>query len=213
MKIKKMLSLLLGALVMLPMMQSCSGEGSSKSPFGTLPKVYEEYLQSGEKLKKEAEKIKTDEDKAKYLEKSEKLKKEWSEKIAKAAKKLDGKTVNFEDGEFTVTEPISFQFNDISEKAYLHAVFNINGTAVTADDTTLARDFYAKDASVKLVGYDSEGQQLFKSNVGVIACQEKDGKSFIPKGTPIKFEFFQFGGKDAPTYGNTAVLKFEVINP
>lgn len=213
MNIKKMSSLLLGVLFMLPMMLSCSGDGSSKSPFGTLPKVYEEYLQAGDKLKKEAEKIKTDEDKAKYLEKSEKLKTEWSEKIEKAAKKLDGKTINLEGGEFTVTEPISFQFNDMVQKAYLHAVFNINGTAVTADDTTLARDFYAKDASVKMVGYDSEGQELFRSNVGVIDCQEKDGKSFIPKGTPIKFELFHFGGKDAPTYGNTAVLKFEVINP
>lgn len=213
MKIKKMLSLLLGALVMLPMMVSCSGEGSSKSPFGSLPEVYEGYLQAGEKLKKEAEKIKTDEDKAKYLEKSEKLKAEWAGKIEKAAKKLDGKIIHFEEGEFTVSEPISFQFNDISEKAYLHAVFNFVGSAVTADDTILARDFYASNASVKMVGYDSEGQELFRTNVGVIDCQEKEGKSFIPKGTPIKFNFFQFGGKDAPTYGNTAVLKFEVINP
>lgn len=213
MKIKVTLCSLLAALVMLPIMLSCSGDGSSKSPFGSLPEVYEGYLQAGEKLKKEAQNIKTDEDKAKYLEKSEKLKAEWAGKIEKAAKKLDGKTIDFEEGEFIVSEPISFQFNDIAEKAYLHAVFNVNGSAETAADTTLARDFYARDASVRMVGYDSEGQELFRTNVGVIDCQEKEGKSFIPKGTPIKFNFFHYGGKDAPTYGNTAVLKFEVVNP
>lgn len=212
MKIKSMFWSLVMSLVMLPMMSSCSGGGSSDSPFGSLPKVYGEYLEAGNKLKEEAKNIKTDADKAKYLEKTEKLKEKWSKKIEKAAQKLDGKTLNFEEGMFKVTQPLSFQFDEIDGKSSLIAVFNFIGAAEALYDIVLNRSYKVTSASVKMVGYDAAGQETFTFDVGGTEVADKEGKYIITKGTPVKFNYFRFGGDNVEKYKNTEVLKLEVLD-
>lgn len=212
MKIKTMLNAFIMAAVIFPMMSSCTGDDSSKSPFGSLPKVYGEYLEEGSKLKEQAKSIKTEEDKAKYLEKSEKLTKKWSEKIETTAKKLDGKTLNFEDGMFKVVQPISFQFNEMNEMSYLYAVFGFNGVAEASYDIVLNRSYKVTSTSVKMIGCDSDGQELFKFDVGNIDVSDKEGKYIITKGTPVTFNVFRFGGDDIEKYKNTQYLKLEVLD-
>lgn len=212
MKIKSMFWSLVMAFVMLPMMSSCSGDGSSDSMFGSLPKVYGEYLEAGNKLKEEAKNIKTDEDKAKYIEKTEKLKEKWSVKIEKAAKKLDGKTINFEEGMFKVTQPISFQFDKIDGRSGLIAEFNFIGAAEASYDIVLNRSYKVTSASVKMVGYDAAGQETFSFDVGETDVADKDGKYIITKGTPVNFGYFRFGGDNVEKYKNTKVLKLEVLD-
>lgn len=212
MKLKTVLCLLVMAAVMIPVGTSCSGGSSSNSPFGSLPEVYTEYEKAGEKLKEEAKNIKTEEDKAKYLKKSEKFTKKWSEKIEVSAKKLDGKQIDFAGDQFVATQPISFQFKNVSEKSQLYAVFNFNGSAETAEEIVLNRPLYLPSASVQMVGYDAEGQQQFSSYVGSVAVQDVDGKSVIPKGTPVTFNTFQFGGTAIEKYVNTVVLKLEILD-
>lgn len=207
-----MLNAFIMAVVLLPMMSSCSGDDSSKSPFGSLPKVYDEYLEAGSKLKEEAKSIKTEEDKAKYLKKSEELTKKWSEKIESTAKKLDGKTLNFEDGMFKVEQPISFQFNEMNDMSYLYAVFGFNGVAEASYDIVLDRSCKITDTSVKMIGCDSTGQELFSFDVGNIDVVDKEGKNIITKGTPVVFNVFRFGGKDIEKYKNTQYLKLEVLD-
>lgn len=207
-----MLSFLLGALAILPLMMSCSGEDDSKSPFGSLPKVYGEYLKEYDELKEKAKDIKTEKEKAEYLEKTNKLLDKWTAKIETAAKKLDGKVVEFGEGQFVTTQPISFQFSKINQKDYTYVVFDFNGSAETAEDIAFERNYYTPAKSVRMVGYDAEGQQLFyERNVGSVEVIEKDDKSFIPKGTPIKLSSFQFGGANMDMYRNATVLKFEVV--
>lgn len=210
MRIKTMLNAFIMAAVMIPMMSSCSGDDSSKSPFGSLPKVYDEYLEAGNKLKEEAKNIKSEEDKAKYLKKSEELTKKWSEKIESTAKKLDGNTLNFEDGMFKVEQPISFQFNEMKEMSYLYAVFGFNGVAEASYDIVLNRNYKITSTSVKMIGCDSDSQELFNFDVGNIDVVDKEGKYIITKGTPIKFNVFRFGGNDIEKYMNTQYLKLEV---
>lgn len=205
----KMLRLMVLVAIMLPMMLSCSGDGD-KSIFGSLPKVYNEYMEAGTKLYEELINIKTDQDNAEYLEKSEKLQQEWSGKIEQASKSLDGKVINFGEGDFKVTEPISFQFKEISQKGSLSSTFNFNGSAEAASDIILQRSYYVPSTSVYMIGYDAEGQEIFKERVGKINVEEKDGQSVIPAGTPIKFDSFSFGGLYVDKYDQVTVVKLEV---
>lgn len=205
-----MLCGLIMAAVMIPMVTSCSEGRSSNSPFGSLPEVYTEYEKAGEKLKEEAKNIKTEEDKSKYLKKYEKFTQKWSEKIESSAKKLDGKQIDFAGDQFVVTQPISFQFKDISEKSQLYAVFNFNGSAEAAEEITLSRPLYLPTARVQMVGYDAQGQEQFSSYVGSVEVQDVDGKSVVSKGTPVTFNTFQFGSNAIEKYVNTAVLKLEI---
>lgn len=207
---KSMLSALLMAFVMIPMMQSCSGDDAKSPFFGSLPKVYGEYKEAGDKLKEEAKDIKTEEEKAKYLEKSEKLQQKWAEKLETAAKKIDGKPLEFGESDIKVTTPVSFQFKDITEKSSLYVVFNFNGSAETKEDITIDRMYIGMTISVNLVGYDVENKVMFSYPVGKVQSVEKDGKIFIPAGTSVEFNTFQFGGNSLDAYINTTVLKLEV---
>lgn len=213
MKTKSVLCLLIMAAVMIPFVSSCSEGSSSKSPFGSLPEVYGKYVEAGNELKEEAKNIKTDEDKTKYLKKYDRLTKKWSEKIEKSAVSLDGKPIEFADGQFVVTQPVSFQFKNVLDKSQLYAVFTFNGSAETAEEIVLNRTFYLPSVKVNMVGYDSEGQEQFAQSVGSLDVQDVDGKSVVSKGTPVKFDTFQFGTYGLEKYVNTTILKLEVANP
>lgn len=72
MKIIKLMAL---AAILMPLLFSCSGGGSSAGMLGQLPDKYAQFTEEKAELKKEAENIKTEADKKRFLEKSEKLNK------------------------------------------------------------------------------------------------------------------------------------------
>ena len=78
MKIIKLMAL---AAILMPLLFSCSGGGSSAGMLGQFPDKYAQFTEEKAELKKEAENIKTEADKKRFLEKSEKLNKKWKEKL------------------------------------------------------------------------------------------------------------------------------------
>lgn len=100
MKIIKLMAL---AAILMPLLFSCSGGGSSAGMLGQLPDKYAQFTEEKAELKKEAENIKTEADKKRFLEKSEKLNKKWKEKLEATAKDLNGKPIEFAESQFEVT--------------------------------------------------------------------------------------------------------------
>lgn len=66
MKIIKLMAL---AAILMPLLFSCSGGGSSAGMLGQLPDKYAQFTEEKAELKKEAENIKTEADKKRFLEK------------------------------------------------------------------------------------------------------------------------------------------------
>lgn len=210
---KKIITLLAIAAMAAFIMVSCSGNGSSKKgPFGSLPDVYEQFMQEKDQIAKEAEKITTEAEKAKLMEKSEKMQGKYKAKLEESAKALDGKAITVESDVITVTEPISFQFEKFFSESTLQPYFKVNGKAEVATDITGRRigAYYTNPTeTVYLVGYDAEGKEVYKFNIGEINAENKDGYSFIPAGAPVKFNGLTFSLR-AQDYKDAQTLKLEI---
>lgn len=200
--------LALGAMIA-PLLFSCSGGGSS-SLFGSIPGVYEKYQAEKDELNAEAKNIKTQEDKAKLIQKSEKMEAKYSEKIESAAKGLDGKTIEVADGDLKVTSPLSFEFEKIS-KSSLAPQFNVNGAIEAAGDIAIESSYFMSSISVYIVGLDAEDQEIYKVKIGKLEAENVDGKSVVKAGTPVIFNTVYYSGSDTEAYKNSKSLKLQAI--
>lgn len=204
---KKMKQMALAVLLM-PLLFACSGGSSTDTNlYGSLPEKYEKFMQEKADLKKQAENIKTEADKKKLIEKSEKMQAEWKVKIEECAKTLNGKPIEVEKCDFTITTPLSLEFTDFYSNSNLTPSFKINGEATATSDMKTGNDFILPSENVYLVGYNAEGQEVYKTLVGNIAAENVDGKAFVKAGTPVEFKKLKFsksdienGCKDAKTY-------------
>lgn len=204
---KKMKQMALAVLLM-PLLFACSGGSSTDANlYGSLPEKYEKFMQEKADLKKQAENIKTAADKKELIEKSEKMQAEWKVKIEECAKTLNGKPIEVEKCDFTITTPLSLEFTDFYSNSNLTPSFKINGEATATSDMKTGNDFILPSENVYLVGYNTEGQEVYKTLVGYIAAENVDGKTFVKAGTPVKFENVKFsnsdienGCKDAKTF-------------
>lgn len=204
---KKMKQMALAVLLM-PLLFACSGGSSTDTNlYGSLPEKYEKFMQEKADLKKQAENIKTEADKKELMEKSEKMQAEWKVKIEECAKTLNGKPIEVEKCDFTITTPLSLEFTDFYSNSNLTPSFKINGEATATSDMKTGNDFILPSENVYLVGYNAEGQEVYKTLVGNIAAENVDGKAFVKAGTPVEFKKLKFsksdienGCKDAKTY-------------
>lgn len=204
---KKMKQMALAVLLM-PLLFACSGGSSTDTNlYGSLPEKYEKFMQEKADLKKQAENIKTEADKKELIEKSEKMQAEWKVKIEECAKTLNGKPIEVEKCDFTITTPLSLEFTDFYSNSNLTPSFKINGEATATSDMKTGNDFILPNENVYLVGYNAEGQEVYKTLVGNIAAENVDGKAFVKAGTPVEFKKLKFsksdienGCKDAKTY-------------
>ena len=204
---KKMKQMALAVLLM-PLLLACSGGSSTDTNlYGSLPEKYEKFMQEKADLKKQAENIKTEADKKELIEKSKKMQAEWKVKIEECAKTLNGKPIEVEKCDFTITTPLSLEFTDFYSNSNLTPSFKINGEATATSDMKTGNDFVLPSENVYLVGYNAEGQEVYKTLVGSIAAENVDGKTFVKAGTPVEFDNVKFsnsdlknGCKDAKTY-------------
>lgn len=204
---KKMKQMALAVLLM-PLLFACSGGSSTDTNlYGSLPEKYEKFMQEKADLKKQAENIKTEADKKELIEKSEKMQAEWKVKIEECAKTLNGKPIEVEKCDFTITTPLSLEFTDFYSNSNLTPSFKINGEATATSDMKTGNDFILPSENVYLVGYNAEGQEVYKTLVGNIAAENVDGKAFVKAGTPVEFKKLKFsksdienGCKDAKTF-------------
>ena len=195
------------AALFMPMLFSCSGSSSSKTNlFGTFPDQYVQFLEDKANIKKEAESIKSAEDKKALIEKSEKMNAKWREKLEESAKALSGKPIEIAECDFNVTEPISLEFKDFFSKSNLTPSFNIKGAAIAKADLQTEADYVLEKEPVYLVGYDADGKEVYKSKIGFVNVENVNGKTLLKANTPIQFDIVHFyksdveGSKTAKTF-------------
>ena len=199
------------AALFMPLLFSCSGGSSSKTNlFGALPDQYAEFLEDKANIKKEAENIKSAEDKKALIEKSEKMTAQWKDKIEESAKALSGKPVEIADCAFNVTDPISLEFKDFFSKSRLTPSFNLKGAAVAKADVQTEADYVLKTIAVYLVGYDAEGKEVYKSKVGTVDVENVNGKALLKPNTPIQFDVIHFGESDIAGSKAATTFKLEI---
>lgn len=208
MKIIKLMAL---AAILMPLLFSCSGGGSSAGMLGQLPDKYAQFTEEKAELKKEAENIKTEADKKRFLEKSEKLNKKWKEKLEATAKDLNGKPIEFAESQFEVTSPVSLEFEEFSSSSALTPKFKVNGEAKAASDITTDQKYYYSTENVYITGYDTEGKQVYKARVGSVKVQDADGKLLVKAGTPVKFDKLGFGKADVEGSKLAKSYKLEMV--
>lgn len=208
MKILKMMAV---AALFMPLLFSCSGGSSSKNNLlGAIPDQYAQFVEEKAQIKKEAENIKTAEDKKALIEKSEKMTAKWKEKMEESAKALSGKPIEIAECNFNVTEPMSLEFDDFFSKSDLKPKFNIKGTAIAKADTQTELNYVLKSIPVYLVGYDAEGKEVFKTKTGYVDVEDVNGKAFIKANTPVKFDPVRFGESDIEGSKTAKTYKLEV---
>lgn len=189
---KKIVTLMAIVAMAATIMVSCSGSGSKGAPFGSLPEKCEKFKQESDKLGEAMQNVKSEAEKAELMKKHEELVKTWKPKIEESAKALEGKTVEIAECAFEITEPLSFQFNGFFSEDKLIPSLKVNGGAnIIADRDSESK--YRSTEAVYLVGYNAEGKEVYSFNVGTIALQKTDEKSFVAAGTPVDFSTFQFG--------------------
>ena len=78
---------------------------------------------------------------------------------------------------------------------------------MAASDIKTDLKYVLGNEQVYLVGYDAEGQQVYKVSVGSIEVEKADGCSLVKAGTPVKFSKIHFGSaaikkgcRDAKTF-------------
>lgn len=195
---------------LMPLLFSCTG--SSDTPLlGSLPGVYKEFKAEKDKLADEAKNVKSEADKAKLIQKTEKLQDEWSSKIEDSAKALDGKPVEFAESDIKVTEPVSLEFDGFFSKSDMQPKFKINGSAEVVNEINTGSDYVLPNERVYIVGYDAEGKQVYKIHAGSVAAEDVDGKSVVKAGTPVTFSSFHYASKETEEYEAAKTIKLEVL--
>ncbi len=208
----KSIRLMAFAAVLMPLLYSCSGgAGSSDTPlFGPIPGLYEQFQAEKDKITKEAENIKTEAEKAALIEKSTKMTEQWGVKLEEGAKSLNGKPVEFEVSNLMVNEPISLEFEGLKGKSDLLPTFKVNGRAVADADIDTGFDYVLPSEMVYIVGYDAEGQLVYKVKAGSIPAQNVDKKSVVKAGTAVTLSKVQFSSKNVEEYKAAKTLKLEI---
>lgn len=199
------------AAMTLPVFFSCSGGGGSASEsvlFGEVPAIYGEMQETKDALKEEYKTCDSESEAKSIMEKADKLNEEYAVKIEEAAKALDGKEISFSESDIKVTSPVSLTFEKFFSKIDLTPYFKVNGSAEAAKDVTFDCDWAA--FNVEIVGYGSDGQELFSSKVGLIDAVVGDGQAVVKAGTPVKFDYLQFGKKKVAEYQQASSLKLEI---
>lgn len=203
---KKIATLATIAATAMMMLSSCSGSGSDNgSLFGSLPSEYAEMMAERDAFKEKAKDIKSEAEKAELIEKGKKLDEKWSKKLEKSAKDLDGKEINITDSIFKITAPLSLTFENL-QSSDLEPNFKVNGSAETVEPTTLENTYLAAHP-VYIAGYDAEGTELFKSQVGKVAGTLTGTTLEIPAGTPVEFGTLRFSDRYVDKYPETKTLK------
>lgn len=199
------------AAIALPLLASCSGGGSSSTPlFGSLAGEYAKYAGEKAEIKKKAESITTEEEKAKLIKESNEMQEEWRVKIENAAKSLDGKPVEIEAGDFTVVEPITLTFDDFFSKKDLTPTFKVNGKVVAAKEIDAGK-YILPGRIVYVAGYDAEGQKLYSTQIGTVDITKRDGNmGAVAVGTPIKLTSVRFSDSKVEEYLKAVTLKLEL---
>lgn len=198
------------AAITLPVLFSCSGGGSSSESllFGEVPAIHGEMQESMNALKEEYKTCNSESKAKSLMEKDEKLEEEYIAKIEKAAKALDGKEISFSESDVKVTSPVSLTFEKFFSKMDMTPYFKVNGSAEAAKDVTFDCDWAA--FNVEIVGYGPDNQELFSSKVGLIDAEVNDGQAVVKAGTPVKFDYLQFGKKEVAEYQQATSLKLEI---
>ncbi|MGM9816383.1 MAG: hypothetical protein ACI304_04925 [Lepagella sp.] len=206
----KLAAIALVSLISLPILSSCGGASGGSGLFGGLPDKFADMQKEQDALREEAKKIENEQDKAKLIEKSEKMKEEWTVKIENEAKALDGKEISFADSDIKVSKPVSLTYTDFFSKLDLTPAFKVNGEAAAAVDITPESKYALDRFSVYVVGYDDAGQETFQSKVGSIKAEVNGDKAVVKAGTPVEFDTLQFSDKKVEEYQKTKSLKLEV---
>lgn len=207
------LSKILMAIAAITMMvlSSCTGGDGNESEallFGEIPAIHGE-MQEAKAAVKEEYKACDSESKAKTLmEKASKLEEEYSQKIETASKNLEGKEINFADGDVKVTSPISLTFEKFFSKSDMTPYFKVNGSAEVSKDIIFDCTYPA--FYVNIVGYGSDGQELYSSRIGTVDAIVGDNSAVVKAGTPIKFDKLQFAKSKVAEYQQAVALKIEV---
>ena len=209
---KKLKTMALAAMC-IPFLLACSGSGAEdNSLYGDLPDKYEQYVKEKEQLREQAKDIKTEAEKKELIEKADKMTESWKVKIEESSKALDGKPIQLEECGFDVTTPLSLEFTDFYSKSDLKPSFQVNGEATAASDIQTDYKYVIASEQVYLVGYDAEGQQVYKTQVGSIEAQNMDGRSLIKAGTPVKLSKIHFSSADIKNGCRDAkTFKLEVL--
>ena len=191
-------------------LSSCSGSGSGDSLlFGSIPPEYAELQEERDKLDEQAKNVTTEAEKAELIKKGKKLEENWTPKLEKAAKELDGKEIPVTDGIFKVTSPVSLTFEKLANRS-LAPIFQINGTVETAEPITVENTINPS-LLVYIAGYDAEGNDLYHIKVGRITGDVKLNVLEIPAGTPVEFSTLTFDGTKLDQYPETKTIKFIYI--
>ena len=185
---------------------SCSGGASGA--FGSLPEEVKQYRAEKAELQEKAKEVKNEADKRKLIEESQKMEEKWGTRLEESAKSLDGKEIKIEDGEITVTSPVSLTFDHMA-KSSMSPVFLVNGEAKAAENIYPDAPLYSSRYRVYLVGYNAEGVEEMQVRVGYIAAENVDGKGEITAGTPVEFETLMFVAADDINY--EAITTYKLI--
>lgn len=187
---------------------SCSGGSSSNSIlFGSLTGEMAKVKKETDKLEEKGKNVKSAEDKAKLMQEKKEMAEKWAPKIEEAAKALDGKPLEIENGDLEVVSPVSLEFNSIGGKNDVTPRFNIKGEVKAAKNFN-EQNYAIYSRTVYLAGYDAEGNQVFKNNVGTINGTYEDGKGFIAEGTPVQFRQLSFDFSNIEGYETAKTMKF-----
>lgn len=210
MKIFKLMAL---AAIAMPFMFSCSGSGSSSDTllFGALPGQFEQLLAEQAELKEKAKDIKSEAEKAELIKKSEEIKEKWSGKIEESAKALDGKQIEFAQSDVKVTQPVSLQYEGFFSKSDMTPKFKINGAAEVTSEINTDAPYILPSEHVYIVGYNAEGQEVYRIKSGFVAAENVDGKSVVKAGTPVTFDPIVFSDNKVEQYKEAKTLKLEVL--
>ena len=106
-----------------------------------------------------------------------------------------------------MTTPLSLEFTDFFSKLDLEPTFQVNGEAVAASDIKTDLKYVLGNEQVYLVGYNAEGQQVYKVSVGSFEVEKADGCSLVKAGPRFMVSIIHFssaaikkGCRDAKTF-------------
>lgn len=192
-------------------LSSCSGGGNaSESLFlGTLPAIHGEMQQAKKSIQEEYKAVQSESQAKSLMAKAEKLEKEYSEKIEKAAQSLDNKEVRITDGDLKVTSPVTLNYCGFFSKFDMTPEFNVKGGAEATTDIMPEGKYPLTAYAVYIVGYGPDSQELFKCKVGHMDAEVNNGTAVIKAGTPVRFDRFHISNKETDAYQQATTLKLE----
>lgn len=210
MTMKLSIKLMAAVAVISATLTSCGGNasdlcgGNASELFGDLPKIYLEYKEKSSDANGNAN--------------EQKLRSEYLDKMEAEVANLNGREFDIASTpELKVTSPFKIEYHGpgVHESDSFDLEFDVFCSAEAATDIIREAKEREKgsngDLSVNIVGYDSNGAEVFDDKVGYIYC-EYDGKNAIVKaGTSVKFSLWlDFRKNHAEDYPKAKELKLVV---